>query len=87
MVLLKPEQRYTGVQMARQGDQDTGMQLNSFPEEAFKRYLHIVSGSACHRTMTEGSVIADCKRSTTKYAMCCNFTGILKFENNKVKSN
>ena len=55
MVWLKPDQLYAGVQRVRQGDQDTGMQLNSSPEEAFKRYLHIVTGPACHRTMKEGS--------------------------------
>ena len=36
MVLLKSEQRYAGVQRARQGDQDTGIQFNSSSEKDFK---------------------------------------------------
>ena len=81
MVWLKPEHRYAGVQRARQGDQDTDIQLNSSPEEDLKMNLHIVSRPACHRTMKEGSVIADCKRVDNKTCSVLQLYRIITLRN------
>ena len=39
--------------------------------------LHIVSRSACHRTMKEGSVIADCKRVDNQTCSVLQFYRII----------